>query len=1239
MLQRLTSLFVLFFLIGSWAYAQDGKIAGTVTGESGEPLPFATVVVYSGELFVNGARTDENGKYSIQPVEGGTYSVVAKYLTGEKRIENVPVRPGQTRFLDISFKDEELESKVDEVVIEGFKIPVFEKDAPSGQTIGGEEVNNIGTRNTFSLAAITPGVFQSDEGSSSIRIRGARANATVYYIDGQKVRGSANLPQAAIASLQVITGGTPAEFGDFTGGVVSITTAKPAPRFSGGGEIVTSEYLDAFGRNLAALSFTGPLITKKRQFGEETVKVPILGYFVAAEAEYNQDRSPQFPTFGLSQLKPDVLADLRETPMQLAPAGNTFISRANFVTRDDFEQIQAKANSERRLKVLARLDFQPIDNVLLKLGGNVELSNQDLFSYNNIMFSPQGNGNFRSNLYRGWARFQQSFKGDDNSLLRNLFYQIQADYSLYQRLQQHPDFQNNLFDYGYIGEFTFDRVPFYTYVDDPLSSVSSSPYWQTAGYGFTNLQFDGSNSRLPILANYNEQIMNHVETNGIPNPFPNLLAPEPVINNLQSLQNLRFVQGILNGGGAGSIYGIFGGLGNEYSTFQQFDFSQFRLNGQATAEIKGHNIKAGFEFEQRTERRFGINARALWGFMRQYTNFHFANSLEDDPSTFQYVYSDDGVFQDTVMIPNLYNGDEQKTFDINLRQKLGLPVDGTDFINIDAYSPDTYSLDMFSADELLNNGNGIITYYGYDYTGNPMDERVDAGAFFTDLQNRPMNAYAPTYISGFIQDKFEFEDILFNLGLRVDRFDANQPVLRDPFSLHPTFSAGETANLLGVNLPSGVGNDWVAYVDDALSPSSIIGYRSGELWFDADGAPTSSNTIATASGGRPKPHTRDDEVSIESFEDYEPQTVFMPRISFSFPISDVALFFAHYDVLSQRPGQDLVFLPSSLAGQISQYAFLENNPTVGVSNPALRPEITVDYEVGFRQKIGDRMALSVQAFYREFSNMIRFRRFQNAYPFTYDTNDNLDYATVKGLTLSYDMRRTGNLQLRASYTLQYANTTGVTGNAARNLNNQLEGASVLRVPFPSGIDQRHRIVGVVDYRYGGPNMGPSIKLGKKEIHPLKNAGANLTLTMGSGTPYSQSLFSVPTAVGGTPIVQNLQGTLNGKRLPFTFRADLRLDKAFSFGGKKKEDGTKSRTYMVNFYLLTLNLFNTRNVLGVYRYTGLPDDDGYLASDIGQQDISFQISPESYVDLYTVAMMNPGSFSRPRTIRLGMNFNF
>ena len=78
---------------------------------------------------------------------------------------------------------------------------------------------------------------------------------------------------------------------------------------------------------------------------------------------------------------------------------------------------------------------------------------------------------------------------------------------------------------------------------------------------------------------------------------------------------------------------------------------------------------------------------------------------------------------------------------------------------------------------------------------------------------------------------------------------------------------------------------------------------------------------------------------------------------------------------------------------------------------------------------------------------------------------------------------------------------------------------------------------------------------------------------------------------------------------------------------------------MNVYVWVQNLFNTDNVIGVYRYTGNPDDDGYVSSAEGQQDISQQIDPEAFVDQYSVKVNNPNNYSRPRTIRLGVTMNF
>ncbi|MEL6631882.1 MAG: TonB-dependent receptor [Bacteroidota bacterium] len=1240
MLHRLSILACLFVLAITGAWAQDGKLAGKVLDESGAPLPFVRVIVYSGDLIKYGASTDEKGTFSIQPVAPGTYRVEARYLQKKASIDEVPVINGQTRNLTLTITATTLE----EVTIYGEE-PIG-SDPTVGSTITGTDVVNAGTRSINSLAALTAGVYQSDEGGA-LSIRGARSTSTTYYVDGVKIRGLTSLPQNSISQLQVITGGTPAEYGDFTGGVISITTANPSSEFSGNLELVTSQYLDNFGRNLGAFSLSGPLVTR-RAFIENTqteYKTSVLGFFVSGEVVYNGDQDPA--ALGINRLRDGLLDSLEQNPVRLSDDNISFRSNANFIRGNDIVTIPTKQNNQGlRGRGLVRFDFQPTNNILVKLGGNYEAIQNDRWGIASTLFSPDQNAVFRGNNYRIWSRFQQSFPGSEGSSIRNLYYSVQADFSRYSRFFEHETFRDNFFDYGYVGKFDFDFEPFFFIQNtdfDPNDPVSSSPYWQSVGDRQANLRFDDSETRLPVYANYNNEILRIVEEEGIVNfPFFSGNFTDPTVNSINGLDELAFRQGIINGGGSGSIYSMFSPLGAQTRSYTKFEFDQYRLLAQATAEIKTHNIKAGFEFEQRVERFYNINAANLWSQMRRFTNFHISN-FSDNPDDYIYLLNSAGVWNDSIVIPRINTG-EQKIFDRNLRTQLGLDPDGLDFINIDGLTPEQLSLSLFNADELLDGGIGAVDYYGYTFTGD-RQERVATDRFFTDTTNRPVNPFAPTYISAFIQDKFELEDIIFNVGVRVDRFDANQFVLEDPFSLYPTYSAGELAsgnigNINSFDLPASIGSDFVPYVDAPEGNfTEILGYRNGESWFDANGNPVSSNTIASRSpGGRPIPATVEERVSVNSFKDYEPQLTAMPRISFSFPISDVAVFFAHYDVLAQRPGQLGPATSSLAAGQIQDYVFLENRPTTTVNSPNLRPEITVDYEAGFKQRVGQYIGLTLSAFYREQRNMIRFRRFANAYPFSYDTYDNLDFGTVKGFSFNFDLRRFRNIRFRGAYTLQFASATGSSFSSARAVVNFLEGVGVLRAPQPINTDQRHRISVNLDYRYTkGP--GPGITIGEKTFHPFRNAGLNLIGQIGSGTPYSKNSVPTPSVKSGVNIVNRLQGSPNGARKPWQFRIDLRLDKSFQLGGKQLEGGGKSHLYDFNVYVTMLNALNTLNVINVYRFTGLPDDDGYLASDLGEQDILSQIDPVAFVDLYNIRLQNPNNYSVPRRIRLGILFNF
>ena len=243
------------------------------------------------------------------------------------------------------------------------------------------------------------------------------------------------------------------------------------------------------------------------------------------------------------------------------------------------------------------------------------------------------------------------------------------------------------------------------------------------------------------------------------------------------------------------VYGLWRNIGYAYNSSSKQNTNQFRVTGIGSADIGDHALSIGFEYEQRSDRYFGVSPVGLWGLMRQLTNSHtdYGRALDESQASLTYFGSLLNVdFATLNGAPGDYSGgDAQSFFDYNVRQALGWNTDGTAFVNVDALDPTKLTLEMFSADELLNQGDSYVTYYGYDHTGKKISGRPSFDEFFTakdELGNftRPVGAFEPIYISGYIMDKFSFDDLIFNVGIRIDRFDANQNVLKDQFSLYPT---------------------------------------------------------------------------------------------------------------------------------------------------------------------------------------------------------------------------------------------------------------------------------------------------------------------------------------------------------------------------------------------------------------------------------------------------------------------
>ena len=1215
-------------LTSSLAMAQTGALKGVITDAmSGESIPFANLIAEKNGSQIAGTTTDFDGNFTIKPLEPGTYTIKATFV-GYGTVEVVGVIVSANK---ITFQDVKLQQGVaiGEVKVIAYKKPLLDQDNLSGETKTAEEIVALPTRNIASVAASTAGIYQRDEGDG-VNVRGSRSDATEYYVDGIKVRGSMGVPTSGIEQITVITGGVPAQYGDATGGIISITTKGPSNKMFGGIEFESSTLFDSYNYNLLGFALSGPILKKRNTDGSKGSS--LIGYFLAGEFRSVDDTDPS--AIGMWKVKDDVLADLQANPFQIAPnASAGFLSRSEFLNEDDFENVQAKINvNEKRFNLSGKLDIKPSKNTFLSLGGSYYARESRDFSSWRSMFSWDNNRQSTQHTYRVFGKLVQKFgSAEDNedessANIKNAFFTIQGDYTNNKYTYVDAVHQNDLFNYGYVGQFVTSKAPVYDF-GSVIDSSNGRIYSGRVLNGWTDTLFEytpgGVNTS---LENYTNAYIDLFSEYSMSSNYVSGYGADGQLRTAADLQG----QGLLNGQLPSNVYSLFGNHGSMYNGSAKQENTQTTFKASGSADIKSHEFSFGFEFEQRKDYYWGSSPMNLWSIMRQQANKHI---LERDLSTPYPVFDANGIYQDTINYDRLFIASEQSTFDANFRADHN--IGQLEFIDIDSYTPDAFSLDMFSQDELLNSGSSLVYYYGYDIYGNKNEANNTLKDFFTHKDDngqytRNIAAYDPIYQAGYIQDKFAIEDLIFNVGLRVDRFDANQKVLKDRYLLYEAYTAGANNDLLNsITSPSTIGDDYVVYVDDFENPSSVVGYRNGDVWYNADGLVISDPTLlAEAAGGKIAPYLKDaeaakaGEINIKAFEDYEPETIFMPRIAFSFPISDEAQFFAHYDVLTQRP-------PSGNRIEPVDYLFMADRVGATLNNPNLKPEKTVDYELGFAKTLSLKSALKISAFYKELRDMIQITNTLSAYPAQYYTYGNIDFGTVKGMSINYDLRRTNNIQLTANYTLQFADGTGSSATSGASLVST--GQPNLRTTIPLSYDQRHAISASVDYHYGdGKDYDGPVWFG---ANVFQNSGANLMLSAGSGTPYSRQSNITQEAADGINDRSTLAGNLNGSRLPWQFRMNLKVNKSFEIKWNDKKSSN------LNVYVQVQNLLDARNIISVYRATGNAEDDGYLTSSAAQNAIDAKNDAEAFRYLYSLAVNNPSNYSLPRMWRAGISLQF
>ncbi len=342
----------------------------------------------------------------------------------------------------------------------------------------------------------------------------------------------------------------------------------------------------------------------------------------------------------------------------------------------------------------------------------------------------------------------------------------------------------------------------------------------------------------------------------------------------------------------------------------------------------------------------------------------------------------------------------------------------------------------------------------------------------------------------------------------------------------------------------------------------------------------------------------------------DPEVELSPRIGLGFPVTESTVFHAQFGRFIQIPDLNNVY-----AGPYNYIAMYQGSfdPQFG-QNGALKPEETLQYEIGFRQMFGTSAAINLTAFYKNIKDLVNvqnhlWQKIPGGEVHTAIYPENSDFGTTRGLAFSLDVSRINYFSLSLNYTFSVAEGTGSSTNSSQTAVFRNQDRLAPKVIAPLNFDQRHTATATVDFYV------PEGELGIFEM-----LDANVLVSFNSGTPYTP--VDRLNLVGDNTIISSTLGYINSAYGPSSFRMDLRLEKSFYLAGVK-----------LSPYLWIQNIFNAENVVAVYRSTGSPSTTDWLNTQDAKN--TAQTLGYGYVQDYMSLEQNPDNYGIPREIRLGL----
>ena len=267
------------FLLGPTTYSQAriGSIQGVVKDPGGALVPNATITVTQPVTgYRQTTQTDAQGSFKLVNLPFNTYTVRAETSGFQPAEESVDLESTIPLNVELALT---LEQTTAAVTITSTGDAMLEPDRTSSDTdinqaILERPLGAAPSRAIESIVASTPGFVTDDNGR--MHPRGSESQVQ-YVVDGVPVTDnmsaifSTSLDARTLRTVEVLTGGIPAEFGDKLAGIINVNTRSglEGPTQGGvsfsGGSFSTGEVAADFSTHTKKLGFLANLSTSTSQ--------------------------------------------------------------------------------------------------------------------------------------------------------------------------------------------------------------------------------------------------------------------------------------------------------------------------------------------------------------------------------------------------------------------------------------------------------------------------------------------------------------------------------------------------------------------------------------------------------------------------------------------------------------------------------------------------------------------------------------------------------------------------------------------------------------------------------------------------------------------------------------------------------------------------------------------------------------------------------------------------------------